>query len=516
MMVVRLLRFGVALPALAIRISIVSVQLIIHLAIACYHEREFPSTGAAIATLDDCISLWILRRINSYANRAKHSGFLRTCPIRLRRPQHRRSCDPEVYHDAAEPILIRLADYLPTPPRPPRAVPIKLFEMTVDNGNDHSRCMQRLIETQNGTIARLTMELESWRSWYSGFSSHSVAIDTDDRKAMEPNLDILRAGMEALSRRVEESSTVNNSFPAALDQLARSLASCEQLVSEKCECFRKEVFADCSECILQQNAQFQDSISKLTVNMIASTESLFKKNKADIAKVRETADATQAKVQQLDQSTCIIENFRDRIVNLEEKLQDLASGPLAASHAFSSQCDSHQPTVSGNSGAPTSAYDNDSSMPGFAPGDYVSLQGLLTSHLNGKSGLVISFDETSRRYGIRLTASGELKAFKPCNVIAYDSSAVVRENCWKCGDAFFPYDFPPCGCSPSEPTAFCNKLENSVPCIPEEDIDQLLSEPSSSSTALPCLTKRKGIKSKPTTSEHARLRAAAATVDWQY
>ena len=71
---------------------------------------------------------------------------------------------------------------------------------------------------------------------------------------------------------------------------------------------------------------------------------------------------------------------------------------------------------------------------------------------------------SKQRFGIRMTATGEVKSVKISNVFAHGSVASVPEACYLCKDAYYPNDFPPCSCMHSAhmPTQVSNSCSTSL------------------------------------------------------
>jgi len=86
-------------------------------------------------------------------------------------------------------------------------------------------------------------------------------------------------------------------------------------------------------------------------------------------------------------------------------------------------------------------------------GQFVTLGGLKASHLNGRSGQVACYIESTGRFGVRLHKDKENKAFLPQNLWRYKRNG---ELCKVCGVSINLNAFPPCDCSNS--TAPCGVL----------------------------------------------------------
>jgi len=366
--------------------------------------------------------------------------------------------------DDREPIAICLADSLPQFDEPAQAVPIKLFELLFDNSIESGirlASTQGIIESQNATIAQLTSELEQWRWWYNASCLQSASSDCADKSTSQTELASLRNDVDALAKRVNDSKSIWDSLPATLDKLSRSIAHSEQLLVEECDRMRKETLSDCSEAISKQTVSFQDQISNLATCMVASTEQLWRKTskscdakletqRKDLNNIRAALEEAMTKVDKTETVSGNFDNLQDRAPDIETC--------LFASHTYADSCRAETPEPRCSDYTVASPCDDACPALAFTLGDYVTLVDLKTTELNGTSGMVVSYSEESRRFGIKLTASGELKALKACNLTLYDGANSAKEICFKCGDAFYPNDFPPCGCPPSTSGATSDAL----------------------------------------------------------
>ena len=82
-------------------------------------------------------------------------------------------------------------------------------------------------------------------------------------------------------------------------------------------------------------------------------------------------------------------------------------------------------------------------------GDKVTLFGLKTEVLNGASGTICSFDETSGRYAVKLSATGENKLIKETNLGMYRFDPHSPELCQRCSVFINLNALPACDCEPT-------------------------------------------------------------------
>lgn len=81
---------------------------------------------------------------------------------------------------------------------------------------------------------------------------------------------------------------------------------------------------------------------------------------------------------------------------------------------------------------------------GFCVGDYVRLHGLKAAFMNGQIGTVTEVIKPTGRFGVRLVASCESKAFLPQKLKTYHSDP--NDKCPKCAKFINLRAFPACSC----------------------------------------------------------------------
>ena len=289
-----------------------------------------------------------------------------------------------------------------------------------------------LIESQNATIALLSNELELLKQ---SSAWHWPPPPSGDDAELTGRLESIETNMEKLNNSVH--MIVKDSVNERLPDFAQ-FASVELVKGH-------------SDDVRSLIGELGESINKDAATLVQNT--------CSTAVAAACKEALVKMVDKLKLFQGELQALTDSQMRTSERLDE-----LEASNATSRTTQSSVPVSFAATLAPVET--NEKAQ--FHVGDLVTLCGLTASSLNGMSGSIVSYTASSGRFGVKLAASGEMKALKPRNLSAYERNG---ELCNQCGDELYLTDFPSCGCGSTPKHS--NTPDGS--CSPQDVVESRLS-----------------------------------------
>jgi len=293
--------------------------------------------------------------------------------------------------------------------------------------------MQRLIDTQNSTIALLSRELEALRS-----------------RPVDAAGSTLCAGLSAAKPAAATSSsedTAQQPLPAHGLSEGSTLAVravCTQVILDQVRPLMTGTWEDTKE-LIKDTAAANTECTKNTLLGLATSLSDLCRKMCD--KFKAKLEAVEEKLHQIEANLNTTQAATPPISSHSEVGAD-GDADAPASDALPDSADkSHDAGSLPNYGEAEAAH-GAKGAPVFGNGSFVTLVGLNTEQLNGQSGTVIAFNSSSGRYAVELHPTRERKSIKGSNLISFHYDPRNPELCRCCSAPVNLNAFPVCDCEP--------------------------------------------------------------------